>query len=159
MTLGLKYVKLPGFRLFGFTGSYEVTEDWIYPDCGAYPPKRVTVQDHEGRDVVTMEPSGLLIIHRGFVWDGPSGPTYDRKENLEPSAAHDAAYRALRSGAFGYGELYRDTKKAIDELYGELCRQCGMWGWWASVNTWTVKMFGNSSSRPQKEGQLKVHGE
>ena len=39
---------------------------------------------------------GKLELHRGFVWDGPSGPTIDTQGWMRASAVHDALYRALK---------------------------------------------------------------
>lgn len=47
-----------------------------------------------GRITLTVE--GLLIIDRGYSWDGPSGITIDTKNFMPGSIAHDALYEILR---------------------------------------------------------------
>ena len=39
---------------------------------------------------------GRLIIHRGYAWDGPSGPTIDTASFMRSSAVHDALFQMLR---------------------------------------------------------------
>ena len=47
-----------------------------------------------GRITLTVE--GLLIIDRGYSWDGPSGWTIDTKNFMPGSLGHDAIYEILR---------------------------------------------------------------
>ena len=50
-----------------------------------------------GRITLTVE--GLLIIDRGYSWDGPSGPTIDTKNFMPGGIVHDALYEILRCPA------------------------------------------------------------
>lgn len=133
----------------GFLGIkciYQITRDFIIRDCGWYPKKRVVTHDIFDSPVVTNEPSGLMIVHAGFICDGPSFLTYDRPENRVAAFGHDAGYYQCRSGKVAN---WQAVKVIFDELYGKMCAEAGMVGWWARVNTWGTLKFGKSSAEPQ----------
>lgn len=149
--LGCVFITLPGGGLFGILNTYMVVEDFIVRDTGIYPAKRIVTYDALDRPVTTLEPSGLLIIHAGFICDGASGPTFDRKENRVPGFVHDALYRTIRTGKI---ILWKAAQYVADNLYGRMCKAAGMFGWWSRVNAWTVRNFGGSSAKPQMEKSL-----
>lgn len=155
MSLGLKYVRLPGASFFGFFGTYMVTEDWILPDCGFYPPEIVEALDFDGNVAVSLAPNGLLHIRKGMAFDGPSSIAWDRKENMQPSGVHDGLYRISRTGKV---KRWRRLKLVADKLYGRHCYESGMWKWWSKANEWAVRVGGRKSAKPQPEQQLKVLG-
>lgn len=76
---------------------------------------------------------GLLLIERGYAWDGPSGPTYDCPCAMRGSLVHDALYQLMRVGA-----VPESFRKYADELLYTMCIEDGMWKirakiWWAAV--------------------------
>jgi len=40
----------------------------------------------------------ILFIHKGYSWDGASGPTWDSESTITPSLVHDVLYQAIRAG-------------------------------------------------------------
>lgn len=63
----------------------------------------------------------VLTIRRGYAYNGASGPTFDTKNSMRPTAFHDAMYQLLVEQT-----LSRHLKPLIDELFQELLRQDGM---------------------------------
>ena len=47
-------------------------------------------------DFISLGPNGLLLIKKGYAWDGPSGPTIDTPDSMRASLAHDACYQLMR---------------------------------------------------------------
>ena len=45
---------------------------------------------------IRLTKSGFLIFYPGFLWDGPSGPTWDTKTFMRGSLIHDGLYRFVR---------------------------------------------------------------
>lgn len=45
---------------------------------------------------VTLCDDGLLIIKRGWAWDGPSGLTLDTKNSMVAALVHDALYALMQ---------------------------------------------------------------
>ena len=43
-----------------------------------------------------LSDSGILVINKGYLWDGVSGPTWDTKSTMIPGLVHDAFYQAIR---------------------------------------------------------------
>ena len=122
-----------------YTGRYCLVENYsiqtdVYPEA-------VTNYQH-----ITLDVDGKLTITRGFMWDGPSGPTLDTKNSLRASLCHDALYSLMSEKLLDIS--YKD--KADDLLYS-LCREDGMswiraWSWKKAVN-W----FGKSAIKKQEQ--------
>ena len=49
-----------------------------------------------GNDFVWLNPSGFLLLKRGYAWDGPSGPAIHTPNFLRGSLIHDALYQLIR---------------------------------------------------------------
>lgn len=47
-------------------------------------------------EYITLTSKGLLIIEKGYAWDGASGPAIDTKSIMCGSLAHDALFQLLR---------------------------------------------------------------
>lgn len=82
-----------------------------------------------------LDPDGILTLEEGFMWDGPSGPTWDTPNWMLPSAVHDAMYRFLRADLIP--ERYKARKHADDLMY-EMLLDRGMsyfraWYSWVAV--------------------------
>lgn len=60
--------------------------------------------------------NNVLIIQKGYAWDGSSGVLF-QTENLKfPSLIHDVFYQIMELGLLNY--KYRD---ALDQMYLKLC--------------------------------------
>ena len=70
---------------------------------------------------VNLSPNGLLIIHTGYAWDGPSGPTVDTSSFMRGSLVHDALYQLIRCG-----ELSDKFRRNADEALRRHCLEDGM---------------------------------
>ncbi|HUS89668.1 MAG TPA: hypothetical protein VMW91_10000, partial [Desulfosporosinus sp.] len=55
---------------------------------------QVEVADH---DYFTIA-FNYIVIHKGYAWDGPSGPTFDTPNFMLGSLVHDVFYQAMREG-------------------------------------------------------------
>ena len=86
---------------------------------------------------------GLLIIYKGYCWDGPSGPTIDTKAFIWASLPHDALYQMIRLGL-----LTVEDKPYADRLLRQMCLQgkmCKFRAWYVYKS---VDKFGWSSCKP-----------
>lgn len=58
--------------------------------------------DIKGYDIHTefidLSPDGILKIHKGWLYDGPSGLTYDSPSGMRGAGVHDAGYYLMRMG-------------------------------------------------------------
>lgn len=80
-------------------------------------------------DLFTLYESGLLVIRRGFAWDGASGPTFDSKSSMRASLVHDVFCICMRDGRLSY-EKWQDT---VNEFFRQQCIEDGMWHWRAGL--------------------------
>lgn len=97
--------------------------------------------------ILTMD--GLLTVHHGYAWDGPSGPTIDTKSFMRGSLFHDALYQLMRREL-----LARRWKDAADRLLQQICIEDGMWklrAWWVYQG---VRLGGRHSSHPDQRRQI-----
>ena len=101
-----------------------VRTDW-------YPP--VTLRLSHFR----LDPDSVLTLETGFMWDGPSGPTWDTPNWMLPSAVHDAFYRLLTE------DLIPDRakcRKHADDLMYAMLRERGMNNFRASYSWVAVRL-------------------
>jgi len=105
------------FRITDY--KYEVAEEEVCRS-GIRFPKWIDQSDF------AILPGGLIVAKKGYKWDGPSGPTFDRKENMTPSLFHDILAEAMRMGL-----LPQSFWKPANELLVRLCIEKGMNPWWA----------------------------
>lgn len=83
-------------------------------------------------ECVKLEPSGELTLEVGFMWDGPSGPTWDTPDWMVPSACHDAIYRLLKHEMLPTVRVREDkadhaiVRKYADDLMYEMLVERGM---------------------------------
>lgn len=80
-------------------------------------------------DLFTLYATGLLVIRKGFAWDGASGPTFDTKNSMRASLVHDVFCVCMRDGRLSY-EKWQDT---INEFFRQQCIEDGMWEWRAGL--------------------------
>ena len=71
----------------------------------------------------SLTKDGILTVKAGYAWDGPSGPTFDTKDFMRGSLAHDALYQLMREG-----KLPQSCREAADGVLKEICKEDGM-GW------------------------------
>ena len=93
-------------------------------------------------------PGSILLLRRGYAWDGASGPTWDSKSSMRGSLVHDALYQLMR-----HDLISRDFRKVADKLFYEICIQDGMWRWRAKVWLWALRKFAGSLVLPGSRKQ------
>lgn len=97
-------------------------------------------------DFATLNKAGLLKVFRGYAWDGPSGPTYDRATNMRGSLPHDVLYQLIREG-----HLPLEAREIADELLKKCWIEDGMYEWLATIEVAAVRRWGIGACRPSAE--------
>lgn len=90
----------------------------------------------------SLWPSGALVIHAGYTWDGPSGPALDTASFMRASLVHDALYELMR-----LGQVPQSARKAADQEMRRIQAEDGMsWPrrWWTY---WGVRLFAGGAAR------------
>jgi hypothetical protein len=108
----MKYFKIEKYK-------YEVAETYCC-QTKIIPPQTIDQEDFG------ITASGIVMAKKGYMWDGPSGPTIDRKENMRGSLIHDIFAEAMRQGL-----LPQSCWIPANEELGRLCIEDGMNSWWA----------------------------
>lgn len=97
-------------------------------------------------DFIKLYSSGMLILAKGYAWNGASGPAVNTKSTIRASAEHDAFYQLIRLGLLHY-----DFKRLADARL----RHCMLEDGANPVRAWyfqqAVKYFGYSSAVPSGE--------
>lgn len=93
--------------------------------------------------------NGVIIVRKGYAWDGASGPTYDSKNSMRASLIHDAGYQLMREGLLGL-----EYKEFFDGLFYLTLIRDGMsrlraWIWYNGVRD-----FGKSSTLPENDRKI-----
>lgn len=96
--------------------------------------------------LLSLEDKGKLTIHRGYAWDGPSGPTIDWPKGhvMRGALVHDALYQLMRQG-----QLAQYHRPAIDELMLQIMLKDGMWGWRAQAWYVSVRRVAGMAGDPR----------
>lgn len=90
--------------------------------------------------------SSILLIRKGYAWDGPSGPTIDTRDFMRASLVHDALYQCMRQKLIDIS-----LRKVCDEELKRICLEDGMCSTRASIVYDAVRVFGGSSAIEKKE--------
>lgn len=85
-------------------------------------------------DYFELYEDGLLIVLKGYAWDGASGLTRDTPSSMRPSMVHDVFCQCMRAGWVSY-DKWQDT---VNDFFRQLCIEDGMWksraaAWHAAV--------------------------
>jgi hypothetical protein len=78
-------------------------------------------------DWVCLARSGLLIVRKGYAWDGATG-AHDTADFMRGSLVHDGLYQLMDLGL-----LDLSHRRAADQLLRRICREDGMSrirAWW-----------------------------
>jgi len=93
---------------------------------------------------ITLTTDGVLRVKAGYAWDGPSGPTYDSKNSMRASLAHDALYQLMRME-----KLEPGCRTDADVLLDRILEEDGMW----SARRWYwlkgVEWFAGGAIKPE----------
>jgi len=127
---------------------YQLAEDWT---------KQTTIKDYEyDSQFLKLTKDGMLLIRSGYAWDGPSGPTIDRKENREGSLPHDGIYQMLRNGVFPEEEMEK-IRLYADKLMCSINRSKRMWK--ITSNLYKIGVSNFASFAAEQENKKKVYVE
>lgn len=94
-------------------------------------------------DFIVLTPSGLMILLKGYAWDGASSFP-DFEWIIRGSCAHDGGYQLIRLGL-----LPKKYKVVFDTLLGVHCVKDGAISFVASGVTKAVKVFGGNHVGPK----------
>jgi hypothetical protein len=94
-----------------------------------------------------LQTNGMLMIYKGYAWDGCSGPTYDTNTNMRAGLVHDCLYQLMREG-----KLTRSGKnrKKTDKLFYKILRKDGMILFRAKYYYFAVRQFAGKYIYPEK---------
>jgi hypothetical protein len=123
-------------------GVYQLAQDYCR-QTPIKPPKVIDI------DYIRLDKQGRLTLKKGFLSDGPSGPTIDSIIALIEAFIHDAFYRLMRMRL-----LLLSWKAAVDRFFYDGLLLAGMiqfraYAWWRGVQE-----FGYGSLRPEDEPEL-----
>jgi hypothetical protein len=95
-------------------------------------------------DYIMLRTDGMLFIHKGYCWDGPSGPTIDTPSFMRGSLIHDALYQLIRKG-----HISRSYRYYADALLYKICLEDDMLKCRACYVFKSVRKFGKCFVKPK----------
>ncbi len=95
---------------------YQLVKDKAFV-TNVYPVENIVT------DWIWLGVDGILLVKKGYAWDGPSGPTIDTPSFMQGALVHDALYQLGREGLLS--EVWR---KVADRELVRFCKMDGM-GW------------------------------
>lgn len=108
---------------------YQLQEDYVYRT----PLKGRTIDT----TFIALDIAGLLLIKKGYAWDGASGPMPDISSVMRPALIHDALYQLIREK-----HLPSKAKRVADFILLKESVKDGMPRWLAKTVYWAVKNCG-----------------
>ena len=121
--------------------AFFVNKDGTYTLDGKYTAQTLLKGHDAQNENCTLLPNGQLVINRGFVWDGPSGPAIDTANTLIPSAMHDALYGIISEQHLP-AKFTRDLRNAADRSYRDSLKTWGVSKWRRMLHYRGVNLFG-----------------
>jgi len=92
---------------------------------------------------------GALVVHSGYAWDGPSGPTIDTKSFMRGSLVHDALYQLMRERL-----IPQTCRKQADIELHKICLEDGMNKFRAWYVYHAVRLFAASAASGDKQKEI-----
>lgn len=92
-----------------------------------------------------LHSNGLLVIYRGFKWDGMSGPVVDLERNMRAGLVHDALYRIIRVHLASQPDVRRHYRQRADRAMWFVALEDGVPHWVADLWYRGVRVFGRWS--------------
>lgn len=112
--------------------AYQLAEDYSI-NTGIFPPASVC------DEFICLNRAGVLLLKKGYAWDGASGIAIDTPSFMRGSLVHDALYQLI-----GAGKIAARWREDADSLLARLCTEDGM----CTVRAWyvlrAVRAFGGS---------------
>lgn len=107
---------------------------------------RIFPPNHIHHDYFMLDKTGLLVIRKGYAFDGPSGPTFDTSDSMRASLVHDVLYQMI-----GHKLLPIDYRDDADYLFYDILREDGMpdfraWAWLRAV-----RAFGHGPAKADEK--------
>ena len=134
------------------TGYIRYKADYKYQLANSY---KITIpirpKSKIDTDFICLDENGVLLVKKGYAWDGPSGPVIDTDENMRASLVHDALYQLMRNKELSS----RTHRKSADQLFKDICKADGVSNLRASAYYKALRKFGKPAASPQNK--KKVH--
>ena len=114
-------------------------------------PENNVPTDKTTKSFIELNTDGVLVIKKGYAWDGPSGPTIDTPSFMRGSLVHDALYQLMRNKLI-------DKEKWRKKADGDLKRMCVEDGmsriraWWVHQ---AVRCCGDSAASEEMRKEVK----
>lgn len=114
--------------LFAATGEEATKGRIFYADGYKYQMRKNAVAESRvcpgkliNHEYFAISLDGVILVRRGYAWDGASGPAVDDPGTLLPSVFHDVLYQAIRLKLLDPG-----WREEADQTYKTLCIECGV---------------------------------
>ena len=98
-------------------------------------------------EFIVLTTAGLLVIKKGYAWDGISGPVADSETNMRASLVHDALYQLMRQENLDF----QTHRKIADKLFKHICKEDGVPHFLASSYYEVLRLFAESAAKPSNK--------
>ena len=102
-------------------------------------------------DFISLSKDGILLIKKGYAWDGPSGPAFDTKSFMRASLIHDVLYQLIR-----LEKLSKEDRLIADLELKRICIEDGMNKIFAKIVYIYVRTFSEPFIDPSIEHEIEI---
>jgi len=96
---------------------------------------------------VELHINGVLLIKRGYCFDGTSGPTWDTETTMRAGLVHDVMDQLMREGKIWFGNVDYADKLFRQILLEDGTNKFRAWYYFKGVSNW----FAHRSAKPTKK--------
>jgi len=122
---------------------------WVAEDFELDIGSRIRPARPGGNNFVELSAVGVLILRKGYAWNGASGPAINTENWITGSGVHDGLYQLIREGVLTMGQ-----RKAADDLMRDILLGKGMFALRALWSHAAVRQFGEMYMRNAPDGVL-----
>ena len=124
---------------------YQLVEEYLLT-VSVTPDDAVKVDEF-----IDLSTEGVLVIKKGYAWDGPSGPTIDTKNFMRGSLVHDALYQLMRADKLSIDQWREEADLELKRI----CLEDGM----SRIRAWWVHRGVRLGGRPSAflEARKEIH--
>jgi len=124
---------------------YQLVEEYLLT-VSVTPDDAVEVDEF-----IDLSTEGVLVIKKGYSWDGPSGPTIDTKNFMRGSLVHDALYQLMRADKLSIDQWREEADLELKHI----CLEDGM----SRIRAWWVHRGVRLGGRPSAslEARKEIH--
>lgn len=121
--------------------------------CDYYVQTEIRPENSIKHKFFSIGRGGLILISKGYCWDGASGPTIDTENTIRASCVHDVLYQAMREKLLPLSHRKNADKELSKIMLEDSKAKSEFHKWFNGVRAgyyyWAVRFFAYFAAKPK----------